>query len=204
MSNIISFQRTQMRKGGEKMSSISKERMFEIEKTVNDILADTDHEKNPCIDIVSLVKKDGFTVKTKEMDLETTGCILVDDNAEEWKRIIMVNTTFKNPEGEEDVIFKKSRFITAHEFGHFILHREKGQPIYAHRDTYHRTEPTEVEADYFARAILMPLQSFEVYNRVLNKIGNNDSEFTVGMLSKIFKVTANKVRMRLEDISALS
>lgn len=204
MSNIISFQRTQMRKRGEKMLSISKEKMFEIEKTVNDILADTDHEKNPCIDIVSLVKKDGFTVKTKEMDLETTGCILVDDNAEEWKRIIMVNTTFKNPEGEEDVIFKKSRFITAHEFGHFILHREKGQPIYAHRDTYHRTEPTEVEADYFARAILMPLQSFEVYNRVLNKIGNNDSEFTVGMLSKIFKVTANKVRMRLEDISALS
>lgn len=204
MGNIISFQRAQMEKGGEKMSPISKERMFEIEKTVNDILADTDYEKNPCIDIVSLVKKDGFTVKTKEMDLETTGCILVDDNAEEWKRIIMVNTTFKNPEGEEDVIFKKSRFITAHEFGHFILHREKGQPIYAHRDTYHRTEPTEVEADYFARAILMPLQSFEVYNRVLNKIGNDDSEFTVGMLSKIYKVTANKVRMRLEDISALS
>ncbi|MBQ7919329.1 MAG: ImmA/IrrE family metallo-endopeptidase [Lachnospiraceae bacterium] len=203
MGTIVKFKSVQMKKGDDKMPNIEKSRMLEIEKITTKLLAGVDLDKSPCVDIVSLVKKDGFKVEPNDMDIDTTGCVLVSDDAKNKKRLILVNTMFRNPENEVDVVFKKSRFITAHEYGHFILHKEEGQPIYAHRDTYHRTEPIELEADYFARSILMPLSQFKVYYEILNQMGNNDEKFTVGLLSKIFKVTSNKVRKRVEDLLVL-
>lgn len=192
-----------MYKGDEKMLNIEKTRMVEIEEITTGILEGVNFEKSPYVDIVALVKKDGFEVEPKKMDIETTGCLLVNDDNKNKKRIILVNTFFKNPEDEEDVTFKKSRFITAHEYGHYILHKEEGQPIYAHRDTYHRTELIELEADYFARSILMPLRQFRMCYEVLNQMGNNDETFTLDLLSKLFKVTRNKVKKRVEDLLIL-
>lgn len=200
MGNIIKFNDILIYKGDDRMLNIEKSRMLEIEDITSKLLQNVDFEKSPYVDIVSLVKKDGFEVEPNEMDIETTGCLLVNNDEKNRKRLILVNTFFKNPENESDVVFKKSRFITAHEYGHFILHREEGQPIYAHRDTYHRTEPIELEADYFARSILMPLSQFKMYHEILNQMGNNDEKFTVELLSKIFKVTRNKAKKRMEDL----
>ena len=112
MGYIIKFDNV-IYKGGRKMQNIEKEKMLEIEKTVSKLLADVNFEKSPYVDIVSLVKKDNFEVETEEMDIETTGCLLVNDDGKNKKRLILVNTTFKNPDNESDVVFKKSRFITA-------------------------------------------------------------------------------------------
>lgn len=204
MNNIIKFCGSAYKGGEQKMTDIKKERMIAIEKITSDLLKDVNFGHSPYVDIVSLVKKDNFVVEPTAMDMETTGCLLVNEDVNNPKRLIAVNTFFKNPDNESDVVFKKSRFITAHEYGHFILHREQGEPIYAHRDTYHRTEPNELEADYFARSILMPLSQFKVYYDILNNMGNNDSSFTVEMLSKLFKVTRNKVNKRIGDLSALA
>lgn len=163
--------------------------------------AGLDFEKSPYVDIVSMVKKEAFEVKTSEMDIETTGCLLVDNSGNSNERIIIVNTKFRNPDNEKDVVFKKSRFITAHEYGHFKLHSKDGQKIYAHRDTYHRTEPIELEADYFARSILMPLTQFKLYYEIVKEIAENDEKFQLNILSKLFGVTRNKVKMRMEDLS---
>lgn len=201
MGKIIIFKN--YNKGDVFMSNIEKKRMLEIERIINNLLSNIDLDKSPCVDIVSLVEKDGFEVEPNEMDIETTGCLLVNDDEKRRKRLILVNTTFKNPDGETDVVFKKSRFITAHEYGHFILHKKEGEPIYAHRDTYHRTEPIELEADYFARSILMPLSQFKIYYEILNQMGKNDVDFTIGILSKLFKVTKNKVKKRVEDLLVL-
>lgn len=202
MGNIIKF-RVCKRKGGEKnMPEIKKEKMLEIEEATKRLLNGIDFKKTPYVDIVSMVKRDNFEVEPKEMDIETTGCLFVNDSENE--RLIMVNTIFKNPDNEQDVVFKKSRFITAHEYGHFILHRENDKPFYAHRDTYHRTAPIELEADYFARSILMPLDQFRMYFELLNQMGNDDRKFTIEMLSKLFKVTRNKVSARVEDLLILS
>lgn len=202
MDNIIVFTDWHIRRVEDiNMAEITKDRMLEIENITKGLLADADFEKSPYVDIVSIVKKAGFEVEPREMDIETTGCLLVDDENDE--RLIMVNTFFKNPENENDVVFKKSRFITAHEYGHAILHKEKGG-IYAHRDTYHRTEPKELEADFFARSILMPLQQFKVYYDILNEMSENDEDFIVEMLSKLYKVTRNKVRKRVGDLLILN
>ena len=178
--------------------------MLEIEDIVSKLLSDINFEKSPYVDIVSLVKKNKFEVSTELMDIDTTGYLVVNDDKENFERNITVNTIFKNPDNELDVVFKKSRFITAHEYGHFILHKKSGHPFYAHRDTDHRTEPMELEADYFARAILMPLKQFKLYNTVLDDLSNGDIDFINSTLSELFKVTRNKVKKRKEDILVLN
>ena len=206
MDNIINFKKKmQMNIGGlYKMREIKKERMLEIEGTVSEILQGVDFSESPYVDIVHLVKKDGFTVNPTHMPIDTTGCIFVDEKLGKNGRTILVNTRFKNPDNESDVVFKKSRFITAHEYGHYKLHKKAGEPMYAHRDTYHRTDKIELEADYFARSILMPLDQFKAYQEVANDIGKNDEEFTVLTLSRIFNVTRNKTKKRMEDILVLN
>lgn len=202
-NNIINFVNIQRKKGDYSMNKLNKEKMLFIESKTQSLLKDVDFEKSPYVDIVSLVKKDGFNVEPKDMDIDTTGCLLVNNDEANKERIIMVNTKFKNPDNEEDVVFKKSRFITAHEYGHFILHKEDGHPIYAHRDTDHREDDIELEADYFARSLLMPLDNFKMYYNAINEIGNGDEVFTVTVLSRLFKVTKNKVKKRVEDITVL-
>lgn len=138
------------------------------------------------------------------MDIETTGYLLVNDSAGKSERIIAVNTDFKKPDGETDVVFKKSRFITAHEYGHFILHRKECQAIYMHRDTSHRTEKIELEADYSAKNILMPYQQFSLYYEIVGEMCNGDVSFITDILSKLFNVTKNKAKKRMEDLSTLT
>lgn len=201
--NIIHFTNLQKKKGDLLVGKLNRKRMLEIETEVKSLLKDIDFKESPYVDIVSLVKKDEFKVEPKDMDIDTTGYLLVNDDKNNKERIIAVNTRFRNPDNEEDVVFKKSRFITAHEYGHFILHKQAGQPIYAHRDTEHREDKIELEADYFARSVLMPFDQFRLYREVLNKINKGDELFTVTVLSKLFKVTKNKVKKRMEDLAVL-
>ena len=172
MGNIIKFyEAVGCRRNGELMG-ITVQRMLEIEKITSELLTDVDFEKKPYVDIVALVEKAGFVVETRDMDIDTTGCLFVNDetNSEKKNRLILVNTRFRNSENESDVVFKKSRFITAHEYGHFVLHKKEGESIYAHRDTDHRTEEPELEADYFARSILMPKEQFLAYYQLLQRL----------------------------------
>ena len=76
---------------------LNKQRMLEIEKITSKLLKDIDFSKSPYVDIVSLVEKDDFEVETSEMDIETTGCLLVSDDTKNKKRLILVNTVFNTP-----------------------------------------------------------------------------------------------------------
>lgn len=200
--NVISFNKD-FAKRGSNMKDITKERKIEIEKTVQKVLGDYDFEKLPAVDISTIVKQYGFKVKTAELPIETTGYLYVDDTASSGEnKIIIVNKTFANPDNESDVVFKKSRFITAHELGHYLLHK-KDKEIYAHRDINRREDEVELEADYFARSILMPLAVFRRYVQVCTEL-SGDENFTAEILSKVFHVTKNKVKKRMEDISQLA
>lgn len=183
-------------------NELSIEKMQEIETKVSDILNDFPNF-NGAIDIVKIVKKAGFNVETQDLDIGTTGCIFCDDTSPKKTKLILVNTEFSNPDNEKDVVFKKSRFITAHEFGHFILHKSLDQPLYAHRDTEHRTDPEEIEADYFATAMLMPLQEFKTMYKFISDFSKNDEQFIIETLSRLFRVTRKKVKKRISDISLL-
>lgn len=199
MGNIIFF----ITKEGDKMAQLTKDKMLEIESITNKITSKLDFSQSPSVDIVSLVKADKFEVEPSLMPIDTTGCLFVNDDPQNMERLIMVNKVFQNPDNEEDVVFKKSRFITAHEYGHYILHKPSEQPLYAHRDSDERDEPQELEADYFARSILMPLDEFKSYYDLLNSMDSN-KKFVLEMLSKLFNLTKNKINMRIGDLAILS
>lgn len=195
------------------MSDISTKRKLEIEKKVYATLLSSGFnpaQKNNSliVDIVQLVKGNDFDVKTSEMDLNTTGCLFVNDldtiMGTNKNRVIVVNKNFKNGDNDDNVVLKKSRFITAHEYGHFILHKKDGIPIYAHRDSDHRTDPEELEADYFARSILMPYELFKQYVNTIKLLNLYDEiKDAVPLLSNIFKVTKDKASKRLNDLKEL-
>lgn len=217
MSVITTFSECR-RKGGNKsmdgnIKDISVARKKEIEKIVNKILDENKTEKHVfenslIVDIVRLVKNYDFAVQSAEMDLDTTGCLMVNDREPvldtKKNRLILVNSRFYNANNDENVVLKKSRFITAHEYGHFVLHKQEGVPIYAHRDTSRRTDPMELEADYFARSILMPLDVFRSYVQALKRLNIlDDKAQSVYVLSAIFKVTKDKVQKRIKDLDDL-
>lgn len=190
-------------KGTTQNPTLSKKRMLEIEKTATGILKDTDFSKALSVDITSLVKKDGFDVQTQMMPIETTGMLFVNDSEDAPQRIIVVNQQFTNPDNETDVVFKKSRLIAAHEYGHYVLHKSPNEPLYAHRDTNKRDEDIELEADYFARSLLMPLPYFKRCYEILIGMSPNDDAYVYDMLSKLFRVTHKKVMARINDLSIL-
>lgn len=186
------------------MPDITKERKIEIEEKAKNILLKYNLSDAPDVDIVSIVKQDGFEVIPVLMPIDTTGCLLVNDDPNDYKRLIMVNKDFKNPDNENDIIFKKSRFITAHEYGHYILHKSPEKSLYAHRDSDKRNKEKELEADYFARAILMPLKPFTSFYNTVNDLSDGDTSFIIDMLSLIFNVSKNKINKRIEDMNILA
>ncbi len=212
MSARVIYLYTYKKKGGCTMKDITLNRKNEIEEIVTKILLDYDFSKEPSVDIVTIVRKDGFLVQKADIPMDVTGYLAVNDNEPvdemgQYNRLIVVNTKFKNPDNEESVVLKKSRFIAAHEYGHFILHK-KEQKLYAHRDDDKRENPEELEADYFARSILMPMERFKKCNKVIDEIlsifGHEKAEkLRVEILSMVFEVTRDKVKKRLGDISEL-
>lgn len=200
-------------KGSKNMTDISIKEKKDIEIIVHDVLLssgfDPSKKNNSLIvDIVQLVKGKNFDVTTSEMDQNTTGCLFVNDldtiMGTKTNRLIVVNKNFKNDDNDENVILKKSRFITAHEYGHFILHKKEEISIYAHRDSDHRTEPEELQADYFARSILMPYELFKKYVDTIKILQlYNDIKDAIPLLSNIFKVTKDKASKRLDDLYEL-
>lgn len=199
MGYIILFN-TKKKEGDSMKNNLTKERMLEIENTTKKLLSSFNLEESPCIDIVSLVEKDGFEVKTKELPLDSTGELHI----RLGKRQIIVNTVFDNVENETDVIFKKSRFVTAHEYGHFILHNNGRKIANESRSRLRRTEIIELEADYFARSILMPLEQFNKFYSALKILYSSDLDQITNTLSALFNVTKNKVKSRVEDLSILN
>lgn len=217
MGQVIDMNKYKRRKV-KGMKDISIEKKIEIERIVNRIISNLDLSVSPSVDIVMLVKNDNFLVKTAELPLNTTGCLIVNENEfidnKNTHRLIMVNKTFKNPDNEENVVLKKSRFITAHEYGHFILHKKPEEALYAHRDSDKRNSTEELEADYFARSILMPAKNFleaisiieeslKKYVYKTNNIKNIRDKYIFEILSDYFKVTKAKVLKRMEDIDVL-
>lgn len=218
MSRIILLKRYVRKEGIVQMKDIlngdiSLEKKREIEEVVNKILDENNigreaKESSLIVDIVRLVKSHDFAVQSADMDIDTTGCLMVNEHGRvldsKKNKLILVNANFTNENHDENVVLKKSRFITAHEYGHYVLHKEEKEPFYAHRDSRHRTEPMELEADYFARSILMPLDVFKKYVTALKNLKIfDDHELAVSVLSTIFKVTKNKVQKRLNDIEQL-
>lgn len=185
------------RKKGDKMPS--RERINQIEQIVNELLEKETELNKPAFDIVSyLTNKQKFAIASRPMNDGTTGMLFVDDNEKiegtNVNRLILINSLLK----EEPNFIQRRRFIIAHEYGHFILHKSDTKQ-YAHRDTNEKDTLIEKEADLFARCLLMPR------NIMLQVLGfefvkNMDIEEKISLIARVFNVTKKKATIRIKEV----
>jgi len=218
-SNIIEFQNYQRKCPAgvkytkrEKRKDISRADKKKIEAAVRELLQEKGVEAAGGVDIVSIAKREGFLVQKVYLPPETVGFLAVNEEefieGTESHKWIVINRGFVNAENEAGLELKKSRFIAAHEYGHYMLHRGNLKK-FAHKDTGESSSREDLEADYFARSMLMPLDIFQMACRMLaGRISRSEEEENydrkVEYLSDIFKVTQECVRRRLEDLLELS
>lgn len=152
------------------------------------------------VDIKSLVKKLDFRVKELDFrDNRTTGMIAVNEN--EW---IENTDTHRLIAVGKQLGHERSRFIIAHELGHYLLHKTQEQPLFARRDT-DTNRSDEPEAELFGRAILMPKDKMEEAVRYFKS--NERAQKAFSSISKfigaLFDVTEKKALVRLEELCLL-
>ena len=123
---------------------------------------------------------------------DTTGIILVDDQNEisgfGTNRLIVVN---------DELGYEKSRFIIGHEFAHLVLHKEEGVQL-AFRDYSHSTDQKEIEAEEYAKLILMPVEL------ILRSIRDNKyciyKKEAINYIAEICDVTKTKASDMISDM----
>lgn len=174
------------------------ERRQYIEKVADGIISEYGLNK-PGFNLIGfLTRQQGFKVGMQDLDNDTTGLLLVNEKEPitntGTNRLIVLNSSLE----QDPEYFQKRRFITAHEYGHYILHKETNE-IYAHRDTTARNAPQEKEADYFARCLLMPKKLMnDVYN--LWDLKNASADEKVTTIADSFNVSRKKAKLRLTEV----
>jgi len=165
-----------------------------IEEKVTRLLSQNGYnpEKDNYVDIVDLVKKEGFSVGNVLLSDSDDGFLAIRPAKNTYEKIIGVNATRS---------IELKRFIIAHEFAHSVLHYESGQ-IFLHRENKKGKDEEENDADYFAAALLMPRRSFQ---RVYEQLKAAElSESTIRLnLAMIYGVPAESVVRRIKEVNSL-
>lgn len=175
-------------------------RRQEIESIVNDLI-DKNNLSVPGFDLTKfLIKEYDFKIGAQDLGKNTTGILLVDDDAyipnTDTNRLISVN---RDLSVDDEYIYNlKKRFIIAHEFAHFVLHK-KNNTQFAHRNIDKKDSANEKEAEYFARCLLMPKT---LMTNVLDVDGIKDQSLCdkASMISRLFSVTLSKAKARIQEL----
>lgn len=181
---------------------LSDKRKAEIETCAETILT-RNNLQTPGFDLAKfLTETEGFLVGEQSMDDGTTGLLLVNDREKicgmNGHKLIATDSSLQNEENYK----ARRRYITAHEYGHYILHKQDSQ-LFAHRDVIHQDSLQEQEADYFARCLLMPKNLVaSVLTAEMAKSLNNEEK--ISMIARVFNVTPKKAALRLQkDLSVI-
>jgi hypothetical protein len=101
------------------------------------------------------------------------------------KKLIVINVE-DNPQ--------RQRFTIGHELGHLVLHKGQDAALQAQ----------ELEADYFAISLLMPLKQFSHFAmKILEKMKPLDGEDLIEQVRMNFDVSIDAARIRLQEFDFL-
>lgn len=188
------------------MSELKDARRQQIESAATSTLSDyyRIYGKTDAIDITrfltkGLEGKERFKVQIAKLPVGTTGIVLA--NRDSFIRntnvhnLITINSCLEL----EPNFRQRARMIIAHEYGHVRLHFLNGrEPHFAHRDVEHRFDNDEMEAEYFARCLLMPGEDVQTYLQLLKENADNASDQQKAeLISRAFDVTMQKAYDRL-------
>ncbi len=175
----------------------SKEKRKAIENICNNILfehSDSDHGSY-VTSIFEILKKNEIEMKIvtknffiEKLNLDAGALALFRKNDD--KNIILLNVD-EYPKKEDKI------FTLAHELGHYFLHMEdkKNYLCYRHKKGITPEEKKyEDESDYFASCLLMPK------NKIIKAIEKFPDVVSVDSLSKLFEVSPEAMKKRLEEL----
>lgn len=167
------------------------DRKIEIERRVDDILEEENITKAP-VPVEKIARILGATIRYSALDEELSGMIY----AKEDKIIIGVNA-LQHP--------NRQRFTIAHEIGHLSLHKSAiNNEIHVDkqfqvlmRDTKASlgTDQMEVEANFFASALLIPNSLLKQH--LENHSFDIDDEDFISDIAKKFKVSVQAMQLKI-------
>ncbi len=179
-----------------------------IEKKANEARERLDNSDECIIDMNELMEAHNIYYREKELSNSISGASMLTEDGE---KIVVID-----PEQPEN----RKRFTTAHEIGHLLLEHSivlntqdkatttthansnPSQILFLDDNTQENSDWREIEANYFATALLMPK---EIVNREIKKLQKNTSkpylsEFDVDRLAIDFKVSPIAMSMRLSKL----
>lgn len=161
-----------------------------IDKKIADLLATFPTWFKAPVKIKKIIEALDIILVEDIFETEMSGAAIIDGE----KRLILVNE--REPE-------TRKVFTLAHELGHLLLHYDSElnvdvQPIKLMRNEASSTgeQWREVEANYFAAALLMPTESVAKEFRILNE-RFDDEDQVLQALAKKFRVSIQAMSIRL-------
>ncbi len=160
---------------------------YNLEDFTSDLLIQNDMYKIP-VDLIKLASNFNIEVYQADLGSKISGAIKYEKKEDRYR--ILIN--------EKDSESRK-RFTIAHELGHYFLHANilKSDEILV--DTLYRMKSEEdkereMEADYFAGALLMN-------KKLLEKMYEKD--YSITSLARIFEVSESAMTVRMDILGLI-
>lgn len=165
-----------------------------IENIAQEIL-DQSNSNNFPIDIEKIVKSFGIEIITDNLGDDVSGLLAIEGD----KIIIGVDKNQNNN-------LKRKRFTIAHEFGHFMLHRNHQsifidsnfKVMFRDNNSTRGVDINEIQANAFAAAILMPKRLLIERISTLNLDLSDDS--SIEKIAKDFGVSMTAMSYRISNL----
>ncbi len=160
-----------------------------IDRIVLDLLSETGCDEPPVL-VERMIRAKGITIRKGHLDDDVSGLLVRHGDT----ATIGVNAS-------QNAL--RQRFTLAHEFGHFLLHEGIVEHVdHGYRVNYRDSESAlardveEIEANYFAASLLMPVALLDA-NDAVHAIDNDD---LVRDLAKRFQVSRHAMSLRLANV----
>ena len=138
------------------------------------------------VDIEEIVKSHDELILEKDPNMEASMSGSLSKNKISNKWVIKINAKHH---------IKRQRFTMAHEFAHYILHKDD-QGKFVDEEIYFRKDhdsPIEYNADLFAAKLLMPEDLFR-------QAINEDGVKKISELSELFNISKAAIAIRAEKL----
>lgn len=151
------------------------------------------------VDVESIALSEGVLIRKEELEDTVSGMLVIKDN----QAVIGVNSTH-HP--------NRQRFTIAHEFGHYLLHRNLASVFFDESLVFFRDKEAstgnkyqEIEANTFAAELLMPESVLKerIIEQPLDAFDESD-ESAVRKLAAEFKVSVQALTIRLTKLGFIT
>lgn len=165
--------------------SLHQDKIQEIEAKAMEVLTNLNNGGNilPPVDLTKILKAYNLTLKMGKFDESNVSGAFDRKN----------NTIFVS----ESEPYNRQAFTIAHELGHFILHEDKQVDTFYRTDSLklgEKKDEKELEADWFAAALLMPKMIVERFWTVSHDIEH---------MARLFGVSSIAMRYRLKHLGLM-